>query len=79
MKRTLKQIKKSTHNEMALMFAAIRKKNDARKRGGGDYTGGVDYNEGGLMEGMEGGISSDPGGGGSSSQKATFVQGKYQC
>lgn len=77
------------HNEMALMFAANRKKNDARKRGGGDYTGGVDYtpaeklsianNEGGLMEGMEGGISYDPGGGGSSSQKATFVQGKYQC
>lgn len=31
------------------------------------------------MEGMEGGISSGPGGGGSNSQRATFVQGKYQC
>lgn len=71
------------HNEIALMFAANRKKNDARKRGGGDYAGRGDYtsaeelaianNEGRpLMEGMEGGISSGPGGG------CTFAQGKYQ-
>lgn len=35
--------KKSMHTEMALMFAANRKKNDDRKRGGGAYTGGGDY------------------------------------
>lgn len=70
--------KKSMHIEMALMFSA--KRNDAGKRGGGDYTPAEELaianNEGCPL--MEGGISSGPGGGGSSSQRTTFMQGKYQ-
>ena len=67
-----------------ILFAAHRKKSSLKKTGGGAPTEGytaaeelaLANNEGRpLMEGVEGGVTSDPGGGSSST---SFVQGMFQ-